>query len=127
VVFREPAKEFDALAAVWEMAFRTERVLPRVVAPEMDAVPPTSKVVSVLVPALMPRSEAAEVSSKPPEREALEPVKLPVTARAPESVILEAVSPPEVMDLVMLREPAKEFDPVPVPRNLPAEEISPVA
>ena len=39
--------------------------------PEMEAVPPTSRVVSVALPALIPSRELAEVNSREPEPEAL--------------------------------------------------------
>jgi len=127
--FSEPEKEFDAVALVWVIAERTESVEPKVTAPEMEAVPPTSRDVSVAPPALIP-SLVLPVSSKLPETEALASVLCPVTVNDA-SVVVPALRVPRVevpvtfnrpnavissprMPLLISSEPAKDEEPVPL-------------
>src|SRR3989344_7176692 len=61
-------------------------LFPKVKAPEMLAVPPTSNMVLITAPALMPRFDPAPVSSTSPETEAWSKVK----AKAPPVMVVSA-------------------------------------
>src|SRR5204862_418969 len=63
------------------------RLLPKVKAPDMLAVPPTSSVVSVLFPALMAKRDVAPNSRLPEIEALLERSVLPVTLRVEDSVV----------------------------------------
>src|SRR6266498_2013205 len=103
VVFNDPVKELETLTPVWVIAETTLKVLPRVVAPEILAVPPTSRVVSVLLPALIPSKAVVLVNSKLPAREALElKSALPVTDRVPVRVSLPLATILPPMDALLV-------------------------
>ena len=87
VTSSEPAKELEPVLVPVRMP-ASVRVL------EILAVPPTSNMVSVFAPALIPSNEVAEVNSNEPEPEALTKEKrpvwvvAPVTASVPPMVVL---------------------------------------
>ena len=75
VIARSPAKECDAAVSamnrpeIWRFD-EIEALLPKKALPEIEAVPPTSKVLFITLPALMPNKGEEPVSSKFPERDA---------------------------------------------------------
>jgi hypothetical protein len=54
----------EAFDPVWEMADTTDKVDPNVVAPDMEAVPPTSSLVSTRLPELMPKLPLDAMATK---------------------------------------------------------------
>ena len=79
VVFKLPEKVLEPVLVEVNMPARVR-------VPEILAVPPTSRAVSVLFPALMPKRPLAEVSSEFPETEALTNEVRPVRVLVPETV-----------------------------------------
>src|SRR3989344_4625618 len=84
------------------------RVPPRVTLPEILAVPPTSSIVSVKPPALMPNLAVVEVSSKRSDTEALDKeVRPEVAVRVPPRVTLpEILAVPPTSSIVSVKPPA---------------------
>jgi len=159
VILREPAKVFDAVLLPVKVPVSTSLpvlvILEAVNPPEVMDLVMLRLPAKLLEPAPVPWKESAVtdlVAVRDLERfrlpakefDAVElPVRVPVSTSLPVLVMLEAVSPPEVMLLVTLRLPANEEEPAPDPWNeaavmelvavrdlerlrLPAKELEPV-
>ena len=85
--------------------------------PDIEAVPPTSNMVSVAVPALIPNLAADDVNSNEPELEAFTIVNWPPTVKPPLVLNDPAVTLlVTVNDLEIFNDPANDDEPVPWPK-----------